>query len=192
MKESEIKYFFINLMVKGHPDWLSYRIPEESSNHLRKIFMENDDGKYDAIDIMQFLAYNQRRVIFRMADILAVHFLWDPIQGQIYEEEEECEDIKIYFTDRAEPIESDSDDGESVYLFVESYTNSKLYNSPYISFLDSDAEELVVNANKVGLMEIPEYLITEGGEICFKEIEKDMKESDAKGEEKEEDRLDTV
>jgi hypothetical protein len=187
IKESEIKYFFINMLLKGHPDWLSYRIPEESSNRLRKVFMEDDDGKYDPMDSIQFLAYNKRRVIFRMDDILAVNFLWDPIQGQIYEEEEECEDIKIYFTDRSEPIVSDSSDGESVYTFAENYANSRMFKSPYISFLDSDAEEIVVNANKVGLMEIPEYLMLEGGEICFKEIEKDMKECDAKGEEVKDD-----
>jgi hypothetical protein len=44
IKEWEIKYFFINMLVKGHPDWLSYRIPEESSNRLRKVFMEDEVG----------------------------------------------------------------------------------------------------------------------------------------------------
>jgi hypothetical protein len=165
IKESEFKYFYIKMLMKGNPEWFSYRIPEETSDHLRAVFIDNDHSLYESADIVQFLAYNKRRVLFRLADVLSVHFLWNPIRGQIFEEEEECEDIKIYFGDRSEPIESFSSDGESVFLFTENYRNYRLFKGPYIGFVDADGEELMVDANKVILMEIPEYLMLEGVDL---------------------------
>lgn len=165
MKESEIKYFFVRMLFRGNPKWFEFRVPHDDWKHLRKVLCETTGIGPRQIGYMHLTTSERRYLTFRLADVQAAHFQWDPIKSAILPEKDDDEadpdDIRVYVETQTEPITFVSLESPDIFHFVEDIECPSAGDNPYVSIIDVEGEEFVFNAEHVYLVDVNARVINE-------------------------------
>ena len=113
---------------------------------------ETIDGKYIGINISL---------------IQAVRILWEP---SALPEEEIFYDgpIKIFLQDRDKPIETYTEEPDILFDFYHDLENGPEIVGSFITFMDEDGEEVLINREELLFIECPKALVMEGYEMIQK------------------------
>jgi hypothetical protein len=184
MKESEYKYFTVSLLLRGHEEWFSYRVPHDTIENLRSLLTDPTNKHIKTFTFLALITSDGRRVIFRKSLLQQVHFLWDPLvqEPPPSDSDEYYDSIRIFYHNRPEPIGFEPLDIADVFQFSQDIELSDDGQTTFACIQDIDGEEVVVNAGALALLETP----VKAEDAAMDRAEEEQREHERRLREKEE------
>ena len=158
MKDSEIKYFTVNIQFLHSQNWFSFRVPHNTWLSLReKIGGYNTKELKNSI-FLQFATSSKVQVVFRHEHVRLIHLSWDPLHHEP-EEDFPNDEIQALYSNSDKLEVLDVMNSESAHPFYCELVGITPGDSQFVCFEDSDGEETFVNPYSISLIVFPEHLL---------------------------------
>ena len=162
-------HYRLSLLIQGITDGYDFYIDRQVGEQLQSVLTFEDEDK-GILPFFCFASTDGQRVAICVSAIEAVNYLFDsssPVArepGWEIEEDEELQDVILYFRNRAEPLLSTSEDTERLDEIFEELATDPFIIHKFLSFVDEDGEMLTFNAQHLVLCVIKPHEWSEESE----------------------------